>query len=31
MASINSRLQSISSDLFIKFGSTERTYINEKI
>lgn len=31
MASINSRLQSIASDLFIKYASTERTYINEKI
>jgi len=31
MASINSRLQSAASDLFIKYGSTEREYIEGKI
>lgn len=31
MASINSRLQTVASDLFIKYNSTERTYIEEKI
>jgi predicted nucleotidyltransferase len=31
MASINSRLSSIASDLFIKYGSTEREYILGKI
>lgn len=31
MASINSRLQSVAADLFIKYGSTEREYINGKI
>jgi hypothetical protein len=31
MASINYRLQNIASDLFIKYGSTERKYIVDKI
>lgn len=31
MASINSRLSNIASDLFIKYGSTERDYILDKI
>ena len=31
MANINPRLQNIAADLFIKYGSTERTYINEKV
>ncbi len=31
MASINSRLQLVSSELFIKYGSTERLYIEGKI
>jgi hypothetical protein len=31
MASINSRLQTIASDLFIKYGSSEREYIEGKI
>ncbi|MBW7674774.1 SMODS domain-containing nucleotidyltransferase [Chryseobacterium chendengshani] len=31
MASINSRLYNIASDLFIKYGSTERVYILSKI
>jgi len=31
MATINPRLQKIASDLFIKYSSTERNYINDKI
>lgn len=31
MASINSRLSNVASDLFIKYGSTEREYILDKI
>jgi len=31
MANINPRLQKIAGDLFIKYNSTERDYINEKI
>ncbi|MFT5964045.1 MAG: putative nucleotidyltransferase [Flavobacterium sp.] len=31
MASINNRLNNVASDLFIKYGSTERTYIIDKI
>ena len=31
MASINYRLQTISSNLFIKYNSTERTYIDGRI
>jgi len=31
MASINSRLQNVASDLFIKYNSTEREYIDAKI
>lgn len=31
MANINPRLQTIAADLFIKYSSTERTYINDKI
>lgn len=31
MASINSQLQSTAADLFIKYASTERAYIDEKI
>jgi predicted nucleotidyltransferase len=31
MAQINSRLQSVAADLFIKYNSTEREYIEDKI